>query len=143
MRVGLFQFEPSFGERDRNVGHVLKSLAGVQAELVVLPELFDTGYQFTSREEAHELAEDIPGGKTSTRLAEFCRERRMFIVAGIAERVGAKTFNSAALFGPDGHIGTYRKTHLFYEESLWFEPGDTGFKVFDIGSAKLGLMVCF
>ncbi|MDP2211927.1 MAG: nitrilase-related carbon-nitrogen hydrolase [Candidatus Aquicultor sp.] len=143
MRVGLLQFDPSFGERDRNVEHVLKGLAGAQVELIVLPELFDTGYQFTSKEEAYELAEEIPGGKTSTRLAEFCRETRMFIVAGMAERVGAKTFNSAALFGPNGHIGTYRKTHLFYEEKLWFEPGDTGFKVFDIGGVKLGLMVCF
>lgn len=143
MRVGLFQFDPTFGERDRNVEHVIEGLAGVQVELVVLPELFDTGYQFTSKEEAYELAEEIPGGKTSTQLAGFCRDTGMFIVAGMAERVGTKTFNSAALFGPDGHIGTYRKTHLFYEEKLWFEPGDTGFKVYDIGGTKLGLMVCF
>lgn len=143
MRVGLFQFDPSFGDRDRNVEHVLKALAGIQAELVVLPELFDTGYQFTTKAEAHELAEEIPGGKSSTRLVGFCRDTGVFIVAGMAERVGAKTFNSAALFGPDGHVGTYRKTHLFYEEKLWFEPGDTGFKVYDIGGVKLGLMVCF
>jgi predicted amidohydrolase len=47
------------------------------------------------------------------------------------------------LIGPNGYIGTYRKTHLFFEETLWFVPGDTGFLVWDIGRARVGLLVCF
>ena len=44
---------------------------------------------------------------------------------------------------PQGFIGCYRKTHLFFEETLFFTPGDTGFHVWDIGPAKIGIMVCF
>ena len=59
------------------------------------------------------------------------------------ERAGNQVFNSALLVGPSGFIATYRKTHLFDEELLWFSPGDTGFSVYDIGKARVGLMVCF
>jgi predicted amidohydrolase len=45
--------------------------------------------------------------------------------------------------GPKGFIGCYRKTHLFFEETLWFTPGDSGFQVWDIGMAKVGVMICF
>jgi predicted amidohydrolase len=45
--------------------------------------------------------------------------------------------------GPSGFIGCYRKTHLFFEETLFFTPGDTGFQVWDIGPAKIGVMICF
>jgi predicted amidohydrolase len=62
---------------------------------------------------------------------------------GLAEREQEHVYNSAVLLGPKGYIGTYRKTHLFFEETLWFTPGNTGFQVWDIGLAKLGLLVCF
>ncbi|MBE0448423.1 MAG: acyltransferase [Actinobacteria bacterium] len=143
MKVGFFQFAPTFGEIERNVEYVIERLSPVEADVIVLPELFSTGYQFVSREEVEALSEDIPHGYTSHQLTELCREKGFYLVAGMAERSAGKVFNSAALFGPDGHIVTYRKTHLFFEEKLWFEPGDTGFLVFDIGDARLGLMVCF
>ena len=47
------------------------------------------------------------------------------------------------LVGPSGVIGRYRKTHLFFEETIWFAPGETGFSVFDIGHARVGIMICF
>jgi len=143
MRVGFFQFSPVFGEIKRNTEYVIERLSQAEADLIVLPELFNTGYQFVSKEEAVALSEEIPSGSTSVLLSEFCRDKGLYLVAGMAERSGNKIYNSAALFGPGGHIGTYRKTHLFYEEKLWFEPGDTGFLVFDVGEVRLGLMVCF
>ena len=42
-----------------------------------------------------------------------------------------------------GYIGKYRKVHLFYREKLFFEPGNLGFHVFNIGIAKVGVMICF
>jgi len=143
LRVGFYQFNPAFGEIEQNVEKVIGRLSAADADLIVLPELFSTGYQFTSKEEALELSEEVPSGYTSSRLSELCLDKGLYLVAGMAERVSDKIYNSAALFGPEGHIGTYRKTHLFYEEKLWFEPGDTGFLVFDVGEARLGLMVCF
>ena len=110
---------------------------------MVLPELFATGYQFTSKAEVDALAEPVSGGETCTRLADIARDRRMTIVAGFPERDGATCYNSAIVIGPTGVLGCYRKTHLFFEETQFFAPGNSGFQVWDIGQAKIGVMVCF
>ncbi|MCH8313062.1 MAG: acyltransferase, partial [Nitrospinae bacterium] len=68
MKVGFVQNDPPFGEVAKNLEHVVRLLARETADLFVLPELFTTGYQFTSREEALELAESIPDGVTTQAL---------------------------------------------------------------------------
>jgi predicted amidohydrolase len=143
VQVGYFQFDPVFGEGKRNLDTVAERLARVECDLLVLPELFNTGYQFVSADEARDLAEEIPGGSATRRLIELAADRRMHLVAGVAERAGNRVYNSAVLIGPAGLVGLYRKTHLFFEEALYFSPGDTGFPVFDIAQARVGLMVCF
>jgi predicted amidohydrolase len=110
---------------------------------MVLPELFASGYQFVSQDEVMQLAESVPDGPTTRRLVELAKRRRMVIVAGLPERAGLACYNSAVVVGPSGFIGCYRKTHLFFEETLFFKPGDTGFQVWDIGTAKIGVMICF
>lgn len=143
MRVGFYQFDPVFGEVKRNLDTVTEKLAPVESDLLVLPELFTSGYQFVSEREVELLAEPVPDGPTTQRLMEIARERHMVLAAGLAERAGGRCYNSAVLVGPAGFIGLYRKAHLFYEETRFFSPGDTGFRVWDVGSVKLGLMVCF
>lgn len=143
MRVGYLQFDPVFGEVASNLDVVTARLEQAEADLMVLPELCVTGYQFVSQEEVFRLAEAVPDGRTTTRLAEIAARRGMTIVAGLAERAGTRCFNSAVVVGPKGFIGCYRKTHLFFEETLFFSPGDTGFQVWDIGPAKIGVMICF
>ncbi|MGH7232731.1 MAG: nitrilase-related carbon-nitrogen hydrolase [Nitrospiraceae bacterium] len=143
MRVGFFQFNPVFGEVTRNVDIVVSRLAQEHCDLMVLPELFASGYQFTSKQEVETLAEEIPNGQTTQRLIEAARDNRMYVVAGLPERGRSCLYNSAVLVGPQGVQGVYRKTHLFYEETLFFAPGDTGFQVWDIGHAKVGMMICF
>ena len=143
MRVGYFQFDPVFGEVNRNLDLVSERLATVECDLLVLPELFNSGYQFISTDEVRSLAEEVPGGPTTSRLIQIAADRRMHLVAGLVERAGDLLYNSAVLVGPKGLIGVYRKTHLFFEEMLFFAPGDTGFPVYDIGLARVGLMVCF
>lgn len=143
MRVGYLQFDPVFGEVARNLDHVSARLEQVETDLIVLPELFATGYQFVSQEEVFQLAEPVPDGATTKRLADIAARRGMTIVAGLPERDGGRFFNSAVVVGPKGFIGCYRKTHLFFEETLWFTPGDSGFHVWDIGPAKVGVMICF
>ena len=143
MKVGYFQFNPVFGEVTRNLNSASERLAQVECDLLVLPELFATGYQFVSTGEARALAEEVPNGPTTTRLVELAGARNMYLVAGLAERAGDRVYNSAVLVGPSGLVGLYRKTHLFDEEMLHFSPGDTGFPVFDIGQARVGVMVCF
>jgi len=143
MLVGYFQFNPSFGDVKRNLDAVTTRLAQVRCDLMVLPELFASGYQFVSQEEVESLAEPVPGGPTTTRLIELARDRAMHLVAGLPERHGRRYYNSAVLVGPSGLLGVYRKAHLFYEETLFFSSGETGFQVWDIGSATVGVMICF
>jgi len=143
MRVGYLQFNPIFGEIKRNLDFVADHVRRVECDLLVLPELFSTGYQFISEQETAALAEDIPGGPTTERLLTLAASYGMHIVAGLAERSEGRLYNSAILVGPSGVIGVYRKIHLFSEENLWFTPGDKGFPVYDIGSMRIGLMVCF
>lgn len=143
MIAGFLQFSPQFGDIQSNVEKSLSIMASCRADLIVLPELFNTGYQFVSRHEVKELSEEIPSGFTTQRLIRFSKEKKMYIVAGIAEREENTFFNSALLTGPDGFVGVYRKTHLFYEENLWFTPGNTGFPVWKTPVGAIGIMICF
>jgi len=143
MRVGYVQFAPEFGEIGRNLDKVAELLSRDRADLWVLPELFSTGYQFTSEREVLELAEPIPDGPTTQRLIALAREGNSHIVAGLAEKVDSHAYNAAVLVGPAGVVAVYRKVHLFYQERYWFTPGDLPFPVADIGSAKVGLLVCY
>jgi 5-aminopentanamidase len=143
MKVGYYQFNPVFGDVERNLDKVAKKLSSVRCDLMVLPELFASGYQFVSKEEVGALAESVPDGATTKRLCEVARERSMHIVAGLPERDGSRYYNSAVVVGPKGLVGCYRKAHLFFEETQFFTPGDSGFQVWDIGAARIGVMVCF
>ncbi|HET7909068.1 MAG TPA: nitrilase-related carbon-nitrogen hydrolase [Nitrospira sp.] len=143
MRVGYYQNNPEFGKVSENLDRIASALETVGADLVVLPELCASGYQFVSTAEVRDLAEPIPEGGTTKRLLDLAKRRQMVIVAGLPERAETAYYNSAVAVGPQGFIGCYRKTHLFFEETLFFSPGDTGFQVWDIGPAKIGVMICF
>lgn len=141
--------EPKLLDLNANLSRAekfLKEAAKKEAKLVVLPELFDTGYNFYSKEELEEIAQQVPDGETTQFLIEQAREHEMFIIAGTAEKDGkGRIYNSAVIVGPIGwgYIGKYRKIHLFYREKLFFEPGNLGFHVFNIGIARVGIMICF
>jgi len=143
MELGFVQNAPIFGRVKANLDHVSELMRSVSADLFVLPELFATGYQFTSRREVEQVAEEIPDGLTSKRLRTLARQRRCTIVAGLAERKGRHLYNSAVLIGPQGILGVYRKSHLFYEETLWFSPGNTGFRTWHTCGMTIGVMICF
>jgi 5-aminopentanamidase len=143
MKAAFYQFDPVFGEREKNIAKVVAAAQGADTDLLVLPELFATGYQFISRDEVVGLSEPVPEGYTTRAIAGLSRSKGIYIVAGLAEKDGERLFNSAILTGPEGFIGVYRKTHLFFEEKLWFLPGDTGFRVFDTPLGRIGVMICF
>jgi len=143
MRIGFIQYDVRFGDPDWNRGRTADMIAAAEADMIVLPELCTSGYLFTSQEEAEELAEPIPGGPTIELWVQVAQRRNVCIVAGIAEKNAGKLYNSAVLVTPSGSVESYRKTHLFHEEKLWFEPGDSGLNVFDVGETRVGIMVCF
>jgi predicted amidohydrolase len=143
LRIGYYQFRPTFGAVKKNLGKVTAALASISADIIVLPELAFTGYYFKDRHELLGLAEDPVDSPTVVALAALCRQQDFFLVTGFAERCGDKLFNSALLIGPDGLVATYRKLHLFNEEKNNFDPGDLPLAVQTVRGAKLGMMVCF
>ena len=153
MKVGFFQFSPILGRKDENVEKAISSIRGVsakggitsgrKADLLVLPELFSTGYLFENEEELKRSAEIIPQGPTFSKLASLASEEKVNLVFGMAEKDGDKFFNSSVLLTPKGDFYVYRKLHLFDREKLWFSPGNKELEVFDIGEVKVGMMICF
>lgn len=143
MKAAFVQFDPVFGEIEVNIKKAVGLVERTGAEIIVLPELFNTGYLIVSKDEAFDLSEPTPGGRTTEALSAAAREKNAHIVAGLIERENDNLFNSAVVVSPSGYLGKYRKIHLFSEEKLWFQPGDLGFNVFDIGICKIGVMVCF
>jgi len=146
MKIGYVQFKPQFGEKEKNLKRAFKFLEdGVreEADLMVLPELFNTGYVFRSKEEVMMLSEQVPEGETIKNLIRFAKENSLHLVAGICERKAEKFFNSAILVSPDENVSVYRKAHLFYKEKIWFSPGDVPFSVYDIEKARVGIMICY
>jgi len=144
--VGYVQTKTIFGRRQENLERALKILeasSDLGVDLIVLPELFNTGYAFRNREELEKMSEAIPDGFTTQALMAFAEENGLHICAGISERHGKNFFNSAILVGPSGPRGLYRKTHLFAEEKRWFKPGNTGFRVFPVDGTMVGIIICF
>jgi len=146
VKVACIQMEPKVGEKDANVKKTLELIdkaADEGAQLIVLPELCNSGYVFESRQEAHDLAEEIPGGPSTDAWSKIAVKRGVYIVAGISEREDAVLFNSSVLIGPEGYIGTFRKVHLWNTENLYFEPGDMGFPVFHTELGRIGMIICY
>jgi len=142
VKIGFFQFAPSIGNVDYNRTRLVEALLQTDADLLVAPELSVSGYYFSSTAQARELAEPIPGPTTDA-LSEASAKSGCTIVTGIAELAGEQLFNSAVVIGPEGIIGTYRKIHLFNEETLHFTQGRDGFFSFDLKGVKIGVLVCF
>jgi predicted amidohydrolase len=143
MRIGLLQFAPRRGAVRANLDRIAQAVTGVQADLLVLPELCTTGYLFASRSETAELAEPVPGSSTCDAMAALSRSRKTTIVWGMAESAGERLFNSAVMVTPQGEFHVYRKAHLFVDEKDLFDRGNSPFPVFDLGPVRVGMLVCF
>jgi predicted amidohydrolase len=143
VKVGYMQFSPLLGRKEENVERVISSLRGAKADLLVLPELFSTGYLFLNEEELKRSAETIPDGPTVSKFLKWARKENTNLVFGIAEKAQDKLFNSSVLLTPKGDCFVYRKLHLFDREKHLFSPGDKELEVFDIGETKIGMMICF
>ncbi|MBN1592586.1 MAG: acyltransferase [Candidatus Coatesbacteria bacterium] len=143
MKVGFLQFCPQRGQVKENLRTIIGLIDGQECDLWVLPELCNTGYLFSDPDEAWDLAEEIPSGSTTEKLAEISVRNRSAIVAGIAERDEDQLYNSSILVTPKGDIFRYRKLHLFGYEKEVFSPGDREPEVFNIGRAMVGMMICF
>ena len=146
MKIAAIQFAPAWLNLQETQTRLNRLFDQVQdADLVVLPELANSGYLFTSKEEAFSLAEPIYKSLFLSFLQMKCIEYSFHVVTGFNEldEDENKIYNSAVLVGPEGVKGCYRKLHLFQDEKQYFEPGNLGLPLFEVDGVKIGMLVCF
>jgi predicted amidohydrolase len=144
VRVGCLQFQPVRGDIAHNIKAIQALLVGVQADLLVLPELANSGYLYADPADLAPYAEDGLGdGPFLSAMRALAGQIGGVIVAGFAETASEGLYNSAAAVTGAGVVQIYRKTHLFADEKSLFLPGNTGFRVFEHGDARIGMMICF
>jgi len=144
VKIGFIQFAPILGDVQTTMRQIDR-LAGLAAgvDLLVLPELCNSGYNFESPEQVWQTSEMAGDGIFVRYLESLCQQHGFHVVSGLNERDGGRLYNSAVLVGPQGYVGRYRKLHLFLNEKDNFQPGDGGLPVFDIGQCRVGMLVCF
>ncbi|MFX1482638.1 MAG: nitrilase-related carbon-nitrogen hydrolase [Promethearchaeota archaeon] len=145
LRLAVGQFNPKVTKIQENISGVkdlLQQATMNSVDVLVLPELCNSGYVFETENEALSSAEEIPTGKMSFELLEWSKTGRM-VVAGICEKSDGGLFNSAAVFASGKHIVTYRKVHLFLNEKSWFVAGDSEPPVVEFNGNNFGVMICY
>ncbi|HEF4761514.1 TPA: nitrilase family protein [Pseudomonas putida] len=144
--VACCQLAPKIGDLAYNrtlTERAIRSAALQGAQVVVLPELVQSGYLFTDREEALALSETEDG--PSLRLWQaLARELNLIIVGGFCERLaGDQLANSAALIDAQGVRAVYRKAHLWDAEKDIFTAGDAAPPVIETVHGRIGMLICY
>lgn len=132
-----------------NAEKLVRKAAASGANLILLPELFETRYFCQERNyDYYALATTVEENPAVIRFRNVCRELKIVMPVSFYELSGNTTFNSIAMIDADGSVlGVYRKTHIpddhYYQEKFYFSPGDTGFKVWDTAYGKIGVGICW
>jgi len=135
-----------------NIGAVsalVEQAAGEGAQVVLPPELFAGPYFCVTEDEARfALAHPLDQDPSVKAMRQLARTLGIAIPTSFFERDGQHYYNTLAMIGADGEVmGVYRKSHIpdgpGYEEKYYFRPGNTGFKVWDVFGARIGVGVCW
>ncbi|MEE9231310.1 MAG: N-carbamoylputrescine amidase [Acidobacteriota bacterium] len=133
---------------ERAVGLVHEA-ASRGANVILIQELFETPYfPPDEKQELFALAKPFEGHPTIKRMAALAEELKVVLPVSFFERAGNAHFNSVAIVDADGRVlGVYRKSHIpdgpGYEEKFYFNPGNTGFKVWKTRYGNLGVAICW
>lgn len=133
----------------RRAVQLVEKAATRGAQVVVLQELFETLYFCIEIDKRHRNeAMPIDENPAIATMKEIARGYDIVIPVPFYERDGNHCYNSVAVIDAGGEmLGVYRKSHIpdfpAYEEAFYFDPGDTGFKVWDTKYVKLGCGICW
>ena len=136
-------------ENISNAINLIEQAANEGANIILLQELFQTPYfciQYD--EEIFKLAHSFNNNKTLEKFSELAKKLQVVLPISFFEKENNAYFNSIAVINSDGEIlGKYRKSHIpdgpGYLEKYYFNPGNTGFKVWDTNFGKIGIGICW
>lgn len=131
------------------VSDLVARAASEGAQVILPPELFEGPYFCKVEEEAIFATARPTADHAAVRaMAKLAKRLGVAIPTSFFEKDGPHHYNSLAMIGPDGEtMGVYRKSHIpdgpGYEEKYYFRPGNTGFRVWDLFGARIGVGVCW
>lgn len=144
MKIGCIQFSPTLGDLTTTITDLETLFPQSQgADLIVLPELCNSGYNFADRQQAWDTSEPIAESRFLAFLQEKSLQLGTAIITGFNERDGDDLYNSAVLINHGKIIGKYQKLHLFYREKDFFKSGTTGLPIFEVSGINIGIQICF
>lgn len=141
MKVGFCQFEVTYKDIEANLRKIEDLLMHTRDALIVLPELCFSGYYFNAKEELYGLSDEGCLQTIVSRLQNIALERKLYLVAGLAEKEGLDVYNSCFVIGAEGVIAKHRKVNLTRSEGAYARGKD--FEIFRIGNVKVGIVICF
>ena len=139
-------------ETDKNVSNaekLVRQAASEGAQIILIQELFESQYFcMDQKEELFELSKPFDNHPTIKKFSELAKELKVVLPVSFFEKANRAHYNSVAIVDADGSIlGKYRKSHIpdgpGYQEKFYFNPGDTGFKVWNTKYAKIGVGICW
>lgn len=136
-------------ENIENADRLVRTAAEQGAQVILLPELFETRYFCQEKNYAsYQLAVPLSENPAVLHFQRVAKELGVVLPVSFFERDGNAFYNSVAVLDADGSIlGVYRKTHIpddhFYQEKFYFTPGNTGFRVWDTAYGRLGVGICW
>jgi predicted amidohydrolase len=142
IRVAAVSMNSPLGQSEMvlaRVAEFCKEAKAEGAELVLFPELVVHGHCTPN---TWELAENVPEGNSTRRLAELARAAGLFVSAGLSEKEADIVYNTQVLVGPKGFVGKQRKLHMSRDETFYYKGGHE-IAVFDIGKCKVGTVICY
>ena len=128
---------------------LVREAAQQGAHIILLQELFETPYFCKKPNPDYlQLATTVADNPAITHFKNIAKELKVVLPISFFERAGQARFNSIAIIDADGSVlGVYRKSHIpdgpGYHEKYYFNPGDTGFKVWQTRYAKIGVGICW
>jgi N-carbamoylputrescine amidase len=128
---------------------LIKKAVKQDAKIVLIQELFENVYFCKDqKDEYFDFAHPFKNHPTLLKMAKIAKEHKVVLPISYFEKANKAYFNSVAIIDADGEIlGNYRKSHIpdgpGYQEKFYFNPGDTGFKVWDTKYAKIGVGICW
>ena len=145
-KVAGVQMDIEFAQVKRNLQKMelkLTETVANGAALTVFPECTTTGYCFESIDEARQVGESLDGSSVA-RVREWCESKNTMVIFGFLEIENEHLYNSLALIGPSGVIGSYRKMHLpFLGVDRFTTPGDRPPEVFQAPDIRIGMNICY
>ncbi|MHA1967082.1 MAG: carbon-nitrogen hydrolase family protein [Candidatus Hodarchaeales archaeon] len=149
-RIAAAQIQSKQADPKKNLEEISKicqkkEISDYPNTIVVFPELSVTGYLM--HDDVYNLAEEIPSGPLSAKLAEISNENNCYLVTGLPEAsIPGLIYNTAILFGPDGFLGRSRKillpNHSVFNERRYYRSA-TDINIIDTPLGKLGLQICY